>query len=238
MNDEKELTQAQFERIEAYLQQNLTEEENLQFKKELASNEALQKEVEIQRNLMLAVEAGALKSKMDAIHRKLFRSRSITVWMAVAASIILLVAVGIWLINRPDPAERLYAESFTADPGLPVPMSATDDYLFYDAMVDYKSGKYSLAESKWSTLLIESPVNDTLLYYIGMCNVNDGNHDKAIPYLEKVIQLGSISFSGKSEWYLALCYLKLEDLEGLEKLAKESESDYSQKIRQLTKELE
>jgi hypothetical protein len=238
MNDGKKLTQAQFERIEAYLRQTMSEGERLQFEKEMAGNDAFRKEVEIERELMLAVEAGAMKSRMEKIHRRLFQTPNKTMWIAIAASIILLVAVGIWLISRPDPVDRLYAESFTVDPGLPVPMSATDDYLFYDAMVDYKKGKYDLAESKWSTLLIESPVNDTLLYYIGMCNVNDGNHDKAIPYLQKVIQLGSIAFRGKSEWYLALCYLRLEDFEGLDKLAKESESDYSKRIRQLIKDLE
>jgi tetratricopeptide (TPR) repeat protein len=198
----------------------------------------LAKEVDTQRELMLAVETGEMKNRLELIHQNRFKKNNNARWYLVAASITILLAIGIWAINRPDKAERLFAANMTIDPGLPVPMSATKNYVFHDAMVDYKSGKYDLAIIKWEPLLAKNPENDTLNYYLGAASFNTKNYQKAIPFFEMVALQDNSTFYGKAEWYLALSFLITKDFDRLNALSVNSKSDYAQKIKSLTHKLE
>jgi len=238
MEENKEITQQNFERIEAFLLNKMTANEQHDFENELNRDPALAKEVATQRELMLAVETGEMKNKLDTIHQKITKKNGNTKWYLVAASIAVLLAIGIWTLNRPDKAERLFASNMTIDPGLPVPMSATNNYVFYDAMVDYKSGKYALAIIKWEPLLAQNPESDTVNYYLGVANFNNENFQKAIPYFEKVTQQENSTFYGLGEWYLALSFLATKDVERLNTLAKNSRSDYADRINELIQKIE
>lgn len=238
MKEKENISLDDFERIEAYLLNKLPEKERFTFREEMSGKPALKQEVEIQRELMLAVETGEMKNRLNTIHQKVISKISLTRWLAVAASVTILVAVGIWMINKPDKTEQLFAANLTIEPGLPVPMSATNNYDFYDAMVDYKSGKYELAISKWEPILNANPGNDTLIYFVGVAKFNLENYQEAIPYFEKVTQLNTSSFYSKGEWYLALSYLIQKDFDGLKSLASESQSDYADRIKQLNQKLE
>jgi len=232
------LSQKEFERIELYILKKLPEKEQQAFEQELKEKPELQKELEIQKKLMLAVEAGAIRNHLNTIHKKLFGRQKVIRWFAAAASILILISVSIWLINRPSKAERLFAANLTVDPGLPVPMSATDNYVFYDAMVDYKTGKYEEAINKWQPLLNAEPLNDTLNYFIGVAFFNDEKYEQAIPFFEQVRLLNSPAFLGKSEWYMALSFIKIKDFESLKILAEKSQSENAYRIRELNQKLE
>ena len=238
MKEKENISQKEFERIESFILNKLPEERREAFAKELETNADLRKEVDIQRQTMLAVEASGMKNRLDIIHQKLISKGNLNIWVAAAAGVAILITVGFWLINMPGKTDKLFAENVTIDPGLPVPMSATDNYTFYDAMVDYKSGKYDLAIGKWTTLLQLNPENDTLNYYMGAALFNAEKYEQAIPYFEKVSKLNQSTFYGKSEWYMALSFLKLKQFNRLEMLAKESQSNYSDQIKQLNQKLE
>ncbi len=238
MKEKENISQKEFERIEAFIHNKLPEKDREVFEKELETNANLRKEVDIQLQTMLAVEAGGMKNRLDAIHQKLISKAYLNIWVAVAASVAILITVGFWLINMPGKTDKLFAANVTIDPGLPVPMSATDNYTFYDAMVDYKSEKYDLAIGKWTTLLQLNTENDTLNYYMGAALFNAEKYEQAITYFEQVSKLEESFFYGKSEWYLALCFLKMKEFDRLEKLSQQSKSDYSARIKQLNQKLE
>lgn len=238
MKEKKEITQKRFERIETYLLGKMPSGEMDEFESEIKSDPILAKEVNTQRKLILAVEAGEMKNKLQEIHQKLSQKNNFYSWYFVAASVAVLLTVGVWAIYWPNKTERLFAANMTIDPGLPVPMSATENYTFYDAMVDYKSGKYELAIRKWEPLLQRNPNNDTLDYYLGAANFNLENYQVAISFFEKVALQENSTFYGKSEWYLALSFLARKDFDRLETLAKNSQSSYSDKINELVQKLE
>lgn len=238
MDNRTDISKELFERIEKYLLDEMPDMEKLVFEEEMKGSPQLRKEVVLQGEMMLAVEAGEMKSRLETIHKKVTQKHTSPTWYLVAASIILLVSLGIWTLNRPDKAEKLFAANLTIEPGLPVPMSATNNYQFYDAMVDYKSGKYDLAISKWKALLIEHPENDTLNYFVGIALFNSEDYGQAIPYFDQVLNLNSQSFSGKSEWYSALSFLQTKEFDRLNDLASKSKSNYSDRIRELSQKVE
>src|SRR5690606_34600771 len=115
-------------------------------------------------------------------------------WLAIAAGIAALIAVGIWALNFQSETDSLFAQYHTTDPGLPVPMSASEEYIFHDAMVDYKAEKYATAIEKWKALSAETPENTTISYYLGASFFNQEKYNEALPYFEMVMTDSSSKF--------------------------------------------
>lgn len=238
------IEQQQFEEIEAYLLERLSPREKEIFEAALENEPELQKELEVQRTLMQAVQIAALREQLDSIakDRELKADlsgelRSKRYWYAIAASVIALVGVGIWILLQPPANERIFAEYASADPGLPVPMSATDNYNFYDAMVDYKNEQYDKALAKWRTLLENHPDSDTLHYYIGAAEFNRGNYATAAVRYEHVLAMGRPSFRAKSQWYLVLCWLQTGEYGRIAQMAEKADPAIREDIRALQEAL-
>ena len=134
-------------------------------------------------------------------------------WRKFAAAAVILMAVaGFWWFDTPQ-NEQLYSEYFTPDPGLPTVMSTSDNYDFYDAMVDYKQGKYIMAIEKWETLQSNNVKNDTLDYFLGVAYLAYKNQKNAIPFLEKSTQNSDFPLLNDAYYYLGLAYLKDGNIE-------------------------
>ncbi|MEM9681259.1 MAG: hypothetical protein AAF901_13130, partial [Bacteroidota bacterium] len=86
-------------------------------------------------------------------------------------------------------------------------------YEFYDAMVNYKQGKYKLAIEKWEEQLNLKPQNDTLNYFIGMAYMAERKEALSIPFLSKVSKRSESTFKDETNYYLGLVYLKEGDIE-------------------------
>jgi tetratricopeptide (TPR) repeat protein len=247
MIEENNITQEQFERMEAYLLNELSEVDRRNFEQELAENANLQRELKVQKELMQAVELGALKETLAKIQSQtqvnqntLGQSRW---WIGIAASFLAILAVGMWLINKPDKHEKLFAAHVQYEPGLPVPMSANRasnenyQYHFSDAMVDFKNEQYQKAIQKWSELFEVKPNNDTLNYFIGSAHFNDKQYDIAVNYFLEVSKIETSEFHSKSDFYLVLCWLQTGDLKAINNLVVDANSPYSSKIEAIRNEL-
>ncbi len=142
-----ELTQEVFERIERYCLGKMSSAEKGAFEAELISNPELKSEVEIFKQSVLAVKMNAFKNALQNIPES---SEAVTKiksyrWLYAAASVVVLLSAGWYFFLRTSENDRLFAQYVTVDPGLPVPMSASDDFAFHDAMVDYKNELYEKA---------------------------------------------------------------------------------------------
>lgn len=228
----------QWHLAERFVVGDMSAEEHERFAAAMAADPALSELVDEVRESVLAVRAGAMRQHLDRIHQKQVappKNRR-SVWLALAAGIVLLIAAGIWWMARPDFNERLFAEYATTDPGLPVPMSTTDQYAFYDAMVDYKSEAYQMAIDKWEPLLAANPSNDTLTYYIGAAYFNLGQYPRAIEYYDDIDARST--FHSRSRWYLALSYLQTGDKEALMNIQPDEKSPYAEKIDALKRRMD
>jgi len=245
MKSGKEISQEVFERIDAFLSNRMNAAEKAEMERDMAADSDLYSEVKLQKELKRAVELGALKEVLHSIDDQ-NRQRTSTpsdaqprrYWWAMAASFVALVGMGIWILGKPEAKhERIFAEYAYTDPGLPVPMSTTDQYAFYDAMVDYKNELYPRAIDKWKELLSTKPANDTLLFYIASSYFNEGHFNSAISYFEKVADHPESVFRARSQFYLALAWLQTKDDHRIHELVSRSDSLYRNEIESISNKL-
>jgi len=242
------LDKQRFEAIEAYLLGTLGAEERVRFEQELMNDAELRQEVQVQRENMLAIELGGLARTLEGIRRSSdlgvgleeqqrparggWRS-----YLKYAAVVAVLLSVAIWWIARPGLNERIYAEYHVPDPGLPVPMSISDDPVFHDAMVSFKMGEYAEAVSKWAPLLQADPTDDTLRFYTASAWLEMGDMTRAIPLFEELAKDGSSSFQRKAQWSLFLAYLRTGATEKLAAISLDADPVYGERVRAIRSEL-
>ena len=211
------------EEIERYLMDELSPAEAEDFEKSMTSDPNLRAAVHEMRTLMLGIETGALQHTLTSIiqeeaedtqaivkHMVPPRKKPNQSWLAIAASLLVLVAA-LYFIISPSPDQPYYQAYYTVDPGLPTPMSATDDFSFYDAMVDFKNEKYALAVEKWEHLLSQDSQNDSLIYYLGSAELAQGHNIKASYHFSKLIDDIDGPFVNESRWYWSICQLALQN---------------------------
>ncbi len=210
----KEISKEEFERIEAYLLNTMQAQQRLQFEEEMSRDSLLRNEVELQQKLIAAVETGAFLTpqRLDTVsgQPKVHTGRFRFVWYAAAGVSVLLV-ISLWFFRGQQPAsQRLFAAYFQPDPGLPVQMSSTSAYAFYDGMISYKEGDYVQAIAKWEQIASEQGYSDTLQYYVGVARLNNNEPRAAQRHLTTVAAMDGV-FRQKAAWYLALSCLRTGD---------------------------
>ena len=198
------------EKLMKYLQNLMSENEKLAFEIEIENDSELQKEVLLHQKLLAAIEVNSFletQKQTSGIHTLNNKHKPFYTLLAVAA-IIAVAALGWWMFQeKKQTTDTLYSKFFRTDPGLPVAMSSTSQYIFYDGMISYKEGKFDEALNKWESIYQQNNT-DTLQYYIGLCYLNNNNVTTAIEYLSEVSGNNNSEFQQKAIWYLALCHLK------------------------------
>ncbi|HRN58272.1 MAG TPA: hypothetical protein PLL71_17555 [Agriterribacter sp.] len=209
------IDQQLFERIEAYLLHTMDASERSRFEAAMEGDEQLRNEVRLQRKLLAAAETvffdhKAVQHIPAAGNAAPVKKISFKWWHAAAAA--LLVAAATWFYQSTTlTPNRLFANYFHADPGLPVVMSSTTEYGFYDGMVSYKEGDYNKAVEIWTGLMEKGLRTDTLQYYIGVACLNNNHFETAVRYLLPVAENKAGEWQEKAAWYLALAYIKTGD---------------------------
>ncbi len=218
MKEPLDISQEEFEQIEAYINQSLSETDTVQFELRLRNEPGLSEKVAEIRDTIIAIESSILSEKMEGYHKNLSAEKAERNHrnyrpFAYAVAAILIVAIGVlWMMNQGSDHERLFASHFTPDPGLPTTMSTTNDYAFYEAMVDYKRKAYASAIAKWEPLYEAKPNNDTLAYFLGVAELANNNETKAITYLTQSESFDNSIFEEEAHYYLGMAYLKAGDI--------------------------
>jgi hypothetical protein len=212
------ISQEMFEQIESYLLQRMDAAQRQAFEQAIANDVQLRNEVALQRKLMATVEAGSFLDEQPGADTATtpavpapVRTMNRRWWYAAAAVLILAIGATWWLRKTETASQDLYTQYFHADPGLPVAMSSTNAYTFYDGMVSYKEGKYKEAAAMWTKLGNEKGFTDTLQYFIGVAHLNSNALPEANQYLLPVANNSTSVWKDKATWYLALSYIKADN---------------------------
>jgi len=238
-NEENNNKFHQFERIEKYLLNKLSEPEKRAFEEELAHSKFLQKEVEQFKMMTRAIEKEGMREKIGEFHKNTMEAENSqpdnlkakpalsiprAVPYLVAASVLILLGIGLFRFFSPAlNNEKIFSEFFEPDPGLITPMSARSDYLFYDGMIDYKLKDYESAITKWEDLKGQFAGTDTLNYFLGVAHLTLENDEQAIGYLNEALQTPNNEFIHETRYYLGLAYLKQGKINEAVELFEESE---------------
>ncbi|CAM3349975.1 tetratricopeptide repeat protein [Aequorivita lipolytica] len=228
-NNNIDNTQETQELIDTYLLGNLDAHQLAEFEKQMNIYPDFRKNVMGQKALMQGVEEINLKHSLNDFHseiadepEKKWLSRG---WLALAASILVLISVSTWaVLSNGNSPEKVFASNFKPDPGLPTTMGTSSDYEFYHGMVNYKRKEYKEAISRWEPLYAANPENDTLIYFLGVANLANGNPRQAEKYLQLAKTKPNSAFSEEISYYLALSLLKGNKVDEAKAVLENSES--------------
>lgn len=238
MGHKHNISQELFEAIESYYNHTMEEKERIDFEDKLKKDPNFRGLVEDTKTLLLGIENQSLKEKMDEFHKDIPKSTlkhnspKIGLWQFAKYTVaaIFVIALGsYWYFEKPS-NEKMYAKYFTPDPGLATTMSATDNFDFYDAMVNYKHGDYNIAISKWKKIQQKKPTNDTINYFLGVAFLAEKKEQESIPYFQKVFNNSHSIFFNDTHFYLGLAYLKTNNISKAKASFKNSANKKSMEI--------
>lgn len=214
--EDNSLTPEVLDTIDRYYNGSMVQDERAIFEKKLHRNADFRAIVEDLKTTILGIETQLLKERLDEFHNEIYRespqpSKKGTpslkfINIAIAAGII--IALGVFWLKDGTANDRLFSSYFKPDPGLATTMGFSDNFAFYDAMVNYKQGDYKTALSKWEKLVDKAPQNDTLNYFMGVAYLADEKVENAVRHLNTTIQNPQSVFLEDAYFYLGLAYLK------------------------------
>ncbi|WCO01076.1 tetratricopeptide repeat protein [Psychroserpens ponticola] len=234
MNLSTNISQELLETVERYINQNMTSDELKTFEHKLESDSEFKVQVEDIKTLLFGIESQSLKEKLNSFHEDIHKDKTHNIrylqFRKIAAAAVIILSIGsFWFFNQ-NSNDKLYANYFYPDPGLPTTMSSTNNYKFYEAMVNYKQGDYQTAISKWELLQHSKPNNDTLNYFIGVAHLADKNEQSAISFLEEVTKNSNFPLANDAYYYLGLAYLKTGNIDIARRNLLNSNSDKSKAL--------
>lgn len=225
--------------IDRYFQKNLDSEETALFEKKFQVDPDFREAVNEHKLLIEGIEEHSLKAMLNNFHEELDESPIIKkpfyARYAIAASLMVLIGVtAFFVIFGESQNEKLFANYFKPDPGLPTTMSTTSNYVFFEGMVSYKRENYKEAILQWEPLLAEDPANDTLAYFLGVAHLANKEIQQAENYLTITEMQTESIFHEEALYYLALAQIKSDRPKEAEKTLSEATLP---KSRELLREL-
>lgn len=231
--------------IEKYIQNRLSKEEKAEFDTLLANDVAFKKEVSLHNDLKQVA-----KHEDDTDFRNLItgfetvkpqQRRNYTKWLAVA-SIILLVGLSYFFnLNNTPSSNELFNNYFEPYRNViqPIERSATQQNEKTMAFMAYEKGDYAKAVQLFTNLYATTK-EPYYLFYKANALLKLEKADEALPLLQEHLKTKD-TLTEKTNWYMALAYLKLEDEENAKKLLQKviAEGTYKTKeAKKLLKEFE
>ena len=215
------------EEIEGYLYNELSDDQLISFEAELSTNQELLDEINLIRNIDLALKENdvmQLRSKIQHISGEIaagkqtersfaghFKARKI-VFAAVAASLILLLGIA-GLLSRESSQGELYQKFYTTyqTTGVNRSASLTTNQALSDALQKIDNKDYNTALGLLKEVVGRDPNNMVGHFYTAVSLQETGKYQNAISEYQTVIVNKDNLFIEQANWYIALCYLQTNE---------------------------
>jgi hypothetical protein len=243
---------ASIENLESYLQSELSDEELASFEAELTSNQKLMDEIELIKNIDLALQETdvmLLRNKLQGIAKEInsnkqtersfagkFKAKQI-VLSTVAASLILLFGIT-GIMSRQSSEDEIYQKFYNKYEATGIVRSAktTANQTLTEALQKYNNKEYEAAVNLFSEVINRDQNNMVGHFYTGVSLQETGKYSNAIKEYETVIVDKDNLFTEQAEWYIGLCYLQTNEnkkaYKQFKKIAK-NEGFYQQKAQSI-----
>lgn len=212
--------------IDRYFENSLSPKEQKLFNDLLQNNSDFKEEYLFQKDLKKVIKISQheeLKSTLSQIEEKADNNYGFTMipkkWM-IAASLAIIATLGVWGIKSlfyPS-NEAIFEEYFQADRNTvhPVVRGEIIKTIENRAFAAYEAQDYYKAINLFNS--VKNPNDAYILYYKGLCFLALDKKEEAITLLKQVgtsidSENDSINFNEKANWYLALAYLKKDNIE-------------------------
>jgi len=180
---------------------------------------------DINKDLKAAIRANMrdeLKAELEKTETGISGKGKITPmpkWFSVAAGIALLIFTGIYFnSNFQQDNSTLFAEYFEPFDNLVLPVNRSDSDVtnlnsLQNAFINYEAGNYEKAVRIFESIPADSLLNLDYKFYLSLSYMGTTETAKALPILEDLSKNDNFRFTKQSQWYLALAYLKMEEIE-------------------------
>ncbi|MBP2831748.1 hypothetical protein J8281_06060 [Aquimarina sp. U1-2] len=214
-----------FEKIEAYLNNTLSQDEVLAFEKEIANTVELQNEVEKHRSLHQTLsdrDTLKFKEKLVTISKKIKKEEEHSAsqpffssnWR-IAASIVIILGIAsfFWYtFDSQNRTQELYATYYQPFPAEDITRGKPITEL-QDVVSSYVNQNYTRVIE---ALENKANINDQYKLYLGNSYMNTNTEQKAILLFESIPE--DSPYYENSRWYLLLTYLKLGKIQKMKPL--------------------
>ena len=244
--------------LERYLLGEMNEQERQAFEQQLSTDTALTDALELHQDTLEGIRldsSQALKKQLQEVEvgltgagkaqvteDKKINRRPLLTWLAVAASLLMVVLLGYLFLPYASSPEEMYVAYYQPYPNVINPAQRStevqEETVLARAMRAYDNQQYVQALALFEQGGALPDPGYTFYYAASYLELNQPQ--KAIPLFERVAQDQGSLFYEPALWYLALAHLKAENPEAaipyLETLSV-SEGDYVQEARELLDEL-
>ncbi|MFK7923464.1 MAG: hypothetical protein AB8H47_15985 [Bacteroidia bacterium] len=231
-------------RIESYLAAEMSETERIGFAERLAKEPELQAQLtqyQDSRALLEQAVSLRLKKQMQQMQRPEAKVQSLASpwlkWGSLAASIVVLLAAGLWWTGRSASSYNDYFEPYALASSLRGDESKTP--MWQEA---YERQDYPLANRLLNGIPPSVSNWVEAQFFLGNIALIEARPTEAVAYFKNVIKLKSPRFETAAEWYLVLAYWGKEDLNSARQLAAEILEDeqhpYYDRVKRLIPKLE
>lgn len=148
---------------------------------------------------------------------KIPRKRQIGYWIALAASFLIVITVGYWLLNQNMPRtikekDRIFASHFKPyknyeKPNVREEVAKTD---LEKAFSLYDNGDYKQALTYFEKIATPQYLDNSALLFEANAYLATNQTEKALPILEKLSKDTTFKGQQPAEWYLALALSKTQ----------------------------
>lgn len=235
--------------IEKYLDDSLTEEQSVLFESKRRSSEEFSSEVKFQKKLLAHTEAhirSELKKQMLADYRSIDQPGRVKLiqpinWKFYLSAAAIIILIGVFSIFRFSDSEHSAVFEAYYQPYDGLVVTRTNDELNSNAgLLDYQRGNYPAALDyllATSEIKDVSPGQRNLL--IANCYLMLNQPAESLQFLESTAPDEKPIVIANVNWYRAMSYLKMDQLEEAEKILKvlaSGNSAYANKASAILKE--
>ena len=243
---------ASIEELENYIHSELSNEELASFEDELISNQKLMDEIELIKNIDLALsetDVMQLRNNLQNITGEIVANKQTErsfagkfkakrfVLSTVAASLILLLGIT-GILSRQSSQEDVYQKFYNKYEATGIVRSAniTANQTLTEALRKFENQDYNAALNLFSEVIKRDQNNMVGHFYTGVSLQETGKYQNAIKEYETVIVDKDNLFTEQAEWYIGLCYLQTNEnkkaYKQFKKIAK-NEGFYQQKAQSI-----
>lgn len=152
-----------------------------------------------------------LLQSFDKISKKNYKK-----WMVAASFVAFISIIGFWIFNNNPSSDELFSQYFSPYENVIQPISRADKSkdIKTIAFENYELGNYTDALLNFDSLLSNYYNNkdkEIIIFYKAIIHLELNQPKKAILLLKENLQQ-NLKWRDKNEWYLALAYLKTNNI--------------------------